>query len=351
MDRAADVVKAELAFRDFRAIIVLDPTGHLLLGKQKNAISMTISIILSFIFILDSLPSGLHLDLNSYRSQTQELKSWIKGVEFQTGGHCPVLEIPVTKYPEVPPTLQLADYEEFLPYLESSNLSFTYGSMKMSRLSAWQDKIPGKIDSNFLKEVSSNGFCSVVWDSLGLSAPDLANLEGLAKSLGLSVIRSTSNRWGSIGIQPLREKLSVLQQENYRQALLGAIELTPEGGLSSVEQDAGGKFSWAISNTVKYLVLNPGSTQIDFPISFTLSSSPNGQSRRIKVTWGNQRKIVDVDSMHSAVISLQLALKPRSHTELKIETDSGPDTVSGDPRHFYFRLSNTPHSSEGAGLL
>ncbi|NTV29170.1 MAG: bacteriohemerythrin [Candidatus Omnitrophica bacterium] len=36
MEQAADIVKAELAYRDFRAIVVLDQNGKMLLGKMKN---------------------------------------------------------------------------------------------------------------------------------------------------------------------------------------------------------------------------------------------------------------------------------------------------------------------------
>jgi hypothetical protein len=320
-------------------------------GYRPSATSFVVAAGLAIVFTLDSLPSGLHLDLTAYRSQTQELQRWIKSVEVQTGGHCPVLEIPVTKYPEVPPTLGLADYEQFLPYLESSDLSFTYGSMKMSKLSAWQQKIPSQIDINYLNEVSANGFCSIAWDALGLSDAELLGLRKLAQSLGLIVIESESHRWGSINIQALRAKLSAVQQKNYQLALLDAPEFALQGGLSSLEQDTNGKFAWAISHTVNYLVSNPGSTQVEIPISFKVSASPKGQSRNISITWGNQRKTVVIDSLHPANINLRLSLKPKGQLDLKIESDGGPDVVPGDPRHFYFRLSNTDDSSNQAGLL
>lgn len=322
-----------------------------ILDGQRKVVSGCVAGILTVTFFLDSLPKGLNLDLTSYRNQSNELNSWVRGVESQTGGNCAILQLPFVSYPEMPPTLQMDIYEQFLPYLVSNNLKFSFGSMKNSKLSNWQNNLPIDINANLIRLAAGNGFCAIIWDSLGLSPENLSKLRNTSNRLELNVVQSASERWGSVSLVPLLEKMKEKEKLEYRKLLLDAPQLYVVNGLSGVEKDDQGLFSWATNKTVKINVYNPAQKSTKLKVGFSLSTSPSGMRREFQILWQGQTKIFTLEQTENQKIILEMFLNGEEEEQIEITVSGGPDSVPSDPRLFYFRLRNNASESMNLSVL
>jgi hypothetical protein len=318
---------------------------------QHHFVTGSAAVVLAVVLVLDSFPKGLNLDVTGYKNETNELKLWVSSVETQTGGNCAVLQLPLVSYPEMPPTLQMDIYEQFLPYLFSQDLKFTFGSMKKSKLSNWQDNLPKEIDSNLMKLAAGNDFCAITWDSLGLSPEDLSKLKGTAMILDLDIVQSVSGRWGSINLAPLSEKMNQREKQLFRLLLFDAPQVSVVKGLSGVEQDSVGLFSWATSRSVEISLYNPSLNRAQHEIDFSISTSPSGMKREFQIDWQGQSKTVKLQGAQVQKISLKIDLEGGAEEHIKITASGDPDTVPSDPRLFYFRLRNASTESSNLNIL
>jgi hypothetical protein len=320
-------------------------------NQQRHLVTGCVAAILAIVLALDSFPKGLNLDVTGYKNETNELKSWVSSIEAQTGGNCAVLQLPFVSYPEMPPTLQMDIYEQFLPYLFSQDLKFTFGSMKKSKLSNWQNNLPKKIDSNLMKLAAGNDFCAITWDSLGLSPQDLTKLENTVMGLNLDIVQSVSGRWGSINLGPLSEKMDQKEKMVFRNLLLDGPQVSIAKGVSGVEQDSLGLFSWATSSSVEISVYNPSLNSTKYTVDFSISASPSGMKREFQIDWQGQSKTVILQGAEAQKISLEINLDGEEGEEIKITASGSPDSVPGDPRHFYFKLRNGSTDSNNLNIL
>jgi hypothetical protein len=242
-------------------------------------------------------------------------------------------------------------YEQFLPYLFSNDLKFTFGSMKKSKLSNWQNNLPKKIDSNLMKLAAGNDFCAITWDSLGLSPQDLTKLKDTAMGLNLDIVQSDSGRWGSINLVPLAEKMNQEEKFAFRNLLLDAPQVSVVKGLSGVEQDSVGLFSWATSSSVEISVYNPSQTSTKHTFDFSISTSPSGMKREFQIDWQDQSKTVILQGAEAQTIRLEINLEDDEEEKIKINASGSPDSVPGDPRLFYFKLRNGSTDSNDLKIL
>jgi hypothetical protein len=242
-------------------------------------------------------------------------------------------------------------YEHFLPYLFSQDLKFTFGSMKKSKLSNWQNNLPKAIDSNLMKLAAGNDFCAITWDSLGLSPEDLGRLKETAKILNLDIAQSVSGRWGSINLVPLSEKMDQNEKLTFRNLLLDAPQVSVVKGLSGVEQDSVGLFSWATSSSVEISVYNPSLNSSKYTVDFSISSSPSGMKREFQIDWQGQTKAVVLQGAEAQTIRLEINLEGDKEEKVKITASGAPDSIPGDPRLFYFKLRNGSTESNNLNIL
>jgi len=320
-------------------------------NRQRRLVTGCLATILAVVLALDSFPKSLMLDVARYRNESIELKSWVSSVETQTGGNCPILQLPFVKYPEMPPAVRMDIYQEFLPYLVSQNLKFTFGSMKNSKLSNWQNNLPNKIDANLMKIGAGNGFCAISWDAWGLSPEDLTKLKDTANSLNLDIVQSASGRWGSINLGPLLVKMNQQEKIAFRNLLLDAPQVSVVKGLSGVEQDSVGLFSWATSSSVEISVFNPSLNSTKHAIDFLISTSPTGMKREIQIDWQGQTKRFTIGGAEAQKISLEINLDGDEGEKIKISASGAPDSVPSDPRPFYFKLRNSSTESNSLNIL
>ncbi len=116
----------------------------------------------------------------------------MSAVEGRTSAGCPILELPLVEFPEVPPVNGMADYSHLWSYLYSSDLRWSYGAVKGTSQGAWGMAV--KDDAAvLLAEAKAAGFCGMQFDTSALA--NRAELVDELAAFGLPDLVSSSGRW------------------------------------------------------------------------------------------------------------------------------------------------------------
>ena len=88
-----------------------------------------------------------------------------------------VFQLPYIPFPENPKVYKMLDYEQFIPYLHSKKLRWSYGVLKGGREDRWQKEITKKPADEFLKDILLRGFSGIYLNRLGYGGDEATNIE------------------------------------------------------------------------------------------------------------------------------------------------------------------------------
>lgn len=149
--------------------------------------------------ILLAIPLAVDIGSHHYRLNTDlgaanqvEQSRYVAHAEARLDPGCPVLQLPVVAFPEMPPVQKMPDYTHLWPYIYSSQLRWSYGAMKNTTAAEWQSRLPQDVPG-ILAEARRAGFCGIHLDQDGY-ADDTVERE-LNELLGEPIVMSSSGRW------------------------------------------------------------------------------------------------------------------------------------------------------------
>ena len=97
-----------------------------------------------------------------------ELQEFTTTLGAKLGPDCAVLQLPVTSFPEEPPSGSMGDYDHLLPGIFSpSRLSWSYGGIRGTQRADWQLALPVGDQKRLLEDAAAAGFCAVEIDHDG----------------------------------------------------------------------------------------------------------------------------------------------------------------------------------------
>ena len=309
-----------------------------LLAKNSEFVTpVTYFLLLSILFV-DQFPIGLKIPPGTYQQNQEEIKNFSAIVNNYLPDDCIVMQIPPAKFPEMPPIEKMADYDLFYPYLFTRNVRFTYGSIKGSQNSSWQELLPKKYSQNFIRLIAANGFCSLMWDRNGLTTEEYVELENALNYMGLRPYFSKSERWGFVSLGPVKSQLSGVQVFDLRNDLLDAQFVHFDSGFSFWEKGPNGDFIWAIKNQAVIKIVNPSDRIIREKVKFEIRTSPTGKPRNLKIENPESVRTFKLNQDNYPIYNEVIVIPANSYTEIQISVSGRSDKVSSDPRNFYFQL-------------
>ncbi len=167
-------------------------------------------------------------------AEQRAAQEYAAAVDEAVPGRCGILQLPLIQYPEVPPQQQMGPYDHLLPALVGSGKEWSFGAMKGTSASDWQESMgSGGFDPSLIPVLDEGGFCAVHVDRRGYTADQYASLtRDLRSALGAPVASGHNGDWtlyaipGSTADQaPLDDRLSELSPEARR----FYAPLTPQG--------------------------------------------------------------------------------------------------------------------------
>jgi len=164
-----------------------------------------LGILIALPTILDPFWSQRQLN-HKYGAKTGDsLTAYIGSAEQVLAPNCPVLELPITVFPEVPPVFRSRDYSALMPYLYSSDLRWSYGALKTSDAGHWvADNLANKGVAAQAAAAEQVGFCAVQLDLWGFDPKTVDATQAAYKAeLGEPIAKSTDGRWVMYQLNPV----------------------------------------------------------------------------------------------------------------------------------------------------
>jgi len=253
---------------------------------------------------LRSLPNGLETATNL---QT-EIKDFSNELDKNLGSNCPVLQLPVMKFPESGSIGTISDYDPFWLYLTNPERKYSYGAVKGTQQANWQDRIETKTVKKIASQAASVGYCAVVVDFRGYeSTVDTGN--AWIKVAGKPIAVSKSTRLAAFKIEP---KLA----NKYAKESL--VTLTWKGNADAGVVQAGKQIDF-YDNKFYLYALNPNKEAVNGLISFGVRGGKCTPSQSIEIKDTSTGVVVSTLKVDQFVKNVKFNLNLDSLEQKKFE--------------------------------
>jgi hypothetical protein len=144
--------------------------------------------------ILDQTNASFVPNYSSVRQEYSSDDNFVHQIEAIMPENAMIYELPYMPYPETPPRKKLIGYDLFKGYLHSTDLKWSYGSIKGREGDLWEQNITKMPMSEMLGTLSSRGFDGIYVDSYGYEDSGKNITTELSGSLGVTPIVSNDKR-------------------------------------------------------------------------------------------------------------------------------------------------------------
>lgn len=165
-------------------------------SRKAHSLFVVVLIGLGVITVLDPIAGQRPLDTAAGRIQQQVMTPYVERAEQVLAPDCPVLEVPITLYPEAPAKERAADYSGLIPYLYSTQLRWSYGALKFTDEGKWLKHNLDKPPAEQVELARQAGFCALQLDMYAFPEAQEADIKATYQSiLGPPISTSSNNRW------------------------------------------------------------------------------------------------------------------------------------------------------------
>lgn len=246
----------------------------------------------------------------------------VSSLETKLPARAMIFQLPVTGFPEVPPILEMQDYEHFRPYLQSRSLRFSYGSVKGRTRERWQSEAVQFGAARLVSILESYGFSAILINKKAYEARGASLLSELAAA-GRSEILCETSDLVCIALHPAANPM-----------------LPPEfdRNWSPLEGDARDNWKWSQGNAT-LILYNGGQTARQAHLSFSLGTL---RRREIKILNGTQElyQASLAENQPPEPVNLMVLLPP-GRSELRFRTNEPGELPSdADERRRGFNVRN-----------
>ena len=253
---------------------------------------------------LRSLPNGLETATNLQI----EIKDFSNELDKNLGSNCPVLQLPIMKFPESGSIGTISDYDPFWLYLTNPDRKYSYGAVKGTQQANWQDRIETKTVKKIVSQAASVGYCAVVVDFRGYeSTVDTGNT--WIKAAGKPIAVSKSTRLAAFKIDP---------QLTNKYAKESLVTLTWKGNADAGVVQAGKQIDF-YDNKFYLYALNPNKEAVNGLISFGVRGGKCTPSQSIEIKDTSTGEVVSTLKVDQFVKNVKFNLNLDSLEQKKFE--------------------------------
>lgn len=284
-------------------------------------------------------------DAPNYKAIAQRYKideSFFRTLEQRLPRGAMVFEYPVVRFPESPPVGKLQDYEQFIGYLHTTHLRWSYGAMKGRDEADWQLALDQLPPDTALASLTAIGFHGVYINRDAYAVPGAVTVmapfeQAVAAVLGQPMLTSSDGRLVYYDLQPLRDLEQARFTAGDRAALRDAAlnPVTPQygDGFSHAEQDSTNRWRWA-ADRAQLELDNPSDREQQVAIGATLM----GQTGTVHVAGPGYAQTLPVQPGGTAWQTV-LRLRP-GRTIVRFDSSVPRTLVPTDPRHLVIQVVN-----------
>ena len=280
----------------------------------KQALVVTMLLVTLFDQGLRTLPNGL----KPAQELQAELADFSKQLDQNLDPTCPILQLPVMKYPEGGTVGGVNDYDHFWLFLTNPNRKYSYGVVKGTQQASWEDRIETKSVAKIAAQAAAVGYCAVVVDFRAYkSTIDTGN--AWIKAAGKPIAISKNTRLAAFKIDP---KLS----NGYAQQSL--VTLTWKGNADVGNVQAGKQIDF-YNNEFSLYALNPNKQTVNGLVTFGVRGGKCTPAQSIQVKDAATNKVISIIKVDKNIKSIKFEIQLKSLEQKKfiMEVSSKDCTV------------------------
>ncbi|MBL7669070.1 MAG: hypothetical protein JNM39_01170 [Bdellovibrionaceae bacterium] len=253
-------------------------------------------------------------------SLVKEDKAFVKEVESHHPRGANVFMLPVAKFPEFGPILNMMDYDHLRIYCNTKLLHISYGGQKGRNFETWQFELEKKSPKEFVEGIENLGFKVLVINKKGMEKNRLIELQDWLGLNGRLLIAKNNDLFAY-------NLIPVAVPKPYPQNLIF------EGGWSAPEEG----FNWADrrKSSLRYINMSPAETIASLKFGIQALVAQDFQ------VFLNSEPISDKIRIGPETLNLELKnLKLRSgDNRIQFYGSEKPTPAGGgDPRFLTYRL-------------
>ena len=175
--------------------------------KKYKYLFCALGVLVLCLGILDQTSTKHIPDYAGNKTEFSNDEVFVKAIEKVEPAGTKIFQLPYVPYPESPSPNKMGYYDLFRPYLHSSDLIWSYGTMKGRENDSWQKTVATLDIPSFLKEIYKKGFRGVYIDSFGYE-----NKEEYDR-----IIKAVSQITGENPVQSNNGRLFYISLSKYKQ--------------------------------------------------------------------------------------------------------------------------------------
>jgi phosphoglycerol transferase len=307
------------------AFFALAAAGSLVDGWRTTGTRRTRSAILAAIQVVALVDQTSGADVPRYRANGVEYDSdeaFVADIEHRLSPEAMVFQLPVVAFPESPRPDRMKDYDQFIGYLHSQKLRWSYGGMK-GREAEWQHGLPGQPAEFLLARLAAVGFTGLTIDRFGY-ADNAGALEMEVSRLAGAPAVSRNGRLSFFDLTSYRDGLLRTRPPSSIQALAAAtlepVRWVSGNGFEESRADGANFWLTASDRSGSLVLRNPGT--MARPVTFEATVESGGPGRVAVTVPGRGTESVDL-ACQRAPLRFEFAAPPGS-SELRITADVPP---------------------------
>ncbi|MFM1825702.1 MAG: hypothetical protein RLZZ37_337 [Actinomycetota bacterium] len=269
-------------------------------------------LIITVIALIDQTYKKIPNDFENTKNIYYEIQSFSQDIDKKLDKDCPILQLPVLRYPEGGAINSFSDYDHFWLYLTNPERKYSYGAVKGTQQGNWQEKIEKNDAKKIIQQAASVGYCAIVVDLRAYK--DLVETgNSWIKVAGKPIAVSKNTRLAAFKVPPQSYTPSTLQS---------LITLTWQAS-ADAGQIQGSKQIDIYDKTFELFVLNPTKEKIKGSINFGARSGNCTPKQRLTI-YDKDMNIVISEEINKVTkqFKLNLTLNPREQTSYKYHLGS-----------------------------
>ena len=204
--------------------IALERMRERLSGGRRPRIGF--AMLLICVLTIGALDQTTKENIPTYRANDAVYTSdtnFVRAIERQVPQHAAIFQLPIVGFPESP-----VGWEQFIPYLHSSQLRWSFGAMT-GRSSDWEAALAGASLGRLLPAISAAGFSGVYFNPREFSDGGAGEVSALSHELGVAPLVSVDRHLYFFNMAGYNQRLRQLLGPA-RIASLAQATLHPFGG-------------------------------------------------------------------------------------------------------------------------
>jgi hypothetical protein len=285
--------------------------------------------VLVVLAVLDQTTSNFIPEYEQNQQAYASDEAFVRSIESVTPVGASIFQLLYVPFPENPNVERMKDYDLFRPYLHSTQLRWSYGTVRNRERDDWQRAIAAEPPDDMLKTLALAGYDGIYIDRYGFADSAGSLEEKFQARLAIKPIVSQNERYSFFMLTPFRIALRAQDGEQQWQHEESAVLFPPlaewAGGFTS--NDSYGPLNWHWSTAEGDLYIdNPTAQSKTAAITLQLATAEAAASHmQIDSEWFSQELTINSQPQ---TVSRTVTLLPGRHV-LRFRSDAPRAPVMG----------------------